>query len=702
MSSAEIDPIRARLVWILSLTGAIILGVAGCRTDGSHTSVKPDAGDYRKTALEIDYPDVTPTRYDEVAGPMAPRTIAEHAQVQYRDISLEEAIRLGLRYSKVMIDLGGTVLRSPDTTRTTFDPAVQETDPQFGVEAALAAFDAQFNATLSAQRNDQQYNNQFVGNLGLFTQNYDLFQAAITKQAATGSQFTVRQNIDFDHNSNLGNLFPGGAWDLYYEADVRHPLLRRSGVEYNRIAGPNGQPGVYNGVLVARIRTDISLADFEIGVRDLVSNVENAYWDLYFAYRDLDTKIRARDLALETWRRVYALYRTGRRGGEAEKEAQAREQFFSFEELVQNALAGRPLEGTRTNNGTSPGTFRAIPGVYLAEKRLRLITGLPPNDRCLLRPADEPPLAPVSFEWSCIASEAMVSREELRRQRWQIKSRELELVAAKNFLLPDLDFVGMYRWRGFGTKLADFGTNLPPFDNAFDSLTSENFQEWQAGLEFSMPLGFRQGHAAVRNAQVRLVQAHAILREQERQVANDLSIALGELDRAYTVLQTEISRVIAAKHQLEALQAAYDADKVDFYVVLDAQRRFAEAESQYYQARVEYVIALRNVHYEKGSLLSYCGVVLSETRSPEKAYVDAAQHQRQRLFQLPTDYRFDRPNIVSPGPVHPSNGNMSSVGPAGQVPTSAPPSPAVRPGPDQPPPETLPPGPTDTAPAPGA
>jgi len=79
--------------------------------------------------------------------------------------------------------------------------------------------------------------------------------------------------------------------------------------------------GVYNGVLIARVRTDVSLADFEIGIRNLLSNVENAYWDLSYAYRDLDTKVRARDTALESWRRVHALYRTGRRGGEAEKEA---------------------------------------------------------------------------------------------------------------------------------------------------------------------------------------------------------------------------------------------------------------------------------------------------------------------------------------------------------------------------------------------
>ena len=36
------------------------------------------------------------------------------------------------------------------------------------------------------------------------------------------------------------------------------------------------------------------LTEFELGVRNLISNVENAYWDLYFAYRDLHAKIVAR------------------------------------------------------------------------------------------------------------------------------------------------------------------------------------------------------------------------------------------------------------------------------------------------------------------------------------------------------------------------------------------------------------------------
>ena len=47
-----------------------------------------------------------------------------------------------------------------------------------------------------------------------------------------------------------------------------------------------------------RVNAEIEMAEFEIGLRDLLSNVENAYWDVYFAYRDLQVKLQARNDAL--------------------------------------------------------------------------------------------------------------------------------------------------------------------------------------------------------------------------------------------------------------------------------------------------------------------------------------------------------------------------------------------------------------------
>jgi hypothetical protein len=311
---------RVRLAWAAVLAGTAVLVLPGCLVRRETTRVPAVSQlDFSQRALETEYPDVESATAEQVGGPGNPRSIEDHDKLKYRDITLQEAIQLALEHSQVMIDLGGTVLRSPDTMRTTFNPAVQETDPQFGVEGALSAFDAQFATSLLFERNDRRYNNRFVGNLGFFDQEFNVFRAEITKRAVTGSQFTARKTVDFDRNNNLGNQFRQGAWDAYVEGEVRHPFLRGGGVEFNRIAGTSGQAGVYNGVLIARVRTDISLADFQIGVRDLLANVENAYWDLYYAYRDLDTKIRARDSALETWRRIHALYRTGRRGARPRK-----------------------------------------------------------------------------------------------------------------------------------------------------------------------------------------------------------------------------------------------------------------------------------------------------------------------------------------------------------------------------------------------
>jgi len=45
----------------------------------------------------------------------------------------------------------------------------------------------------------------------------------------------------------------------------------------------------------------------------------------------------ARDLALQNWRIVRAKYETGTVGGETEKEAQAREQYFFYREQLEQA-----------------------------------------------------------------------------------------------------------------------------------------------------------------------------------------------------------------------------------------------------------------------------------------------------------------------------------------------------------------------------
>jgi hypothetical protein len=566
--------------------------------------------------------------YQESFGPMD-IDVQTLTPEQFHGMSLQDCISFGVANSKLMRDLGVTVLRTPQVLASTVDPAVVYSDPRIGEEAALSAFDANFFASSIYDHNDRGYNNNFFGVNGLFRQDLSTTQLGVSKRSANGGLFTLRDVKVFDRNNQQSNRFPSNSsWDTFLEAQVRQPLLLGAGTEFNRIAGPGAMPGQLNGVLLARVRTDISLVDFERSVRDFVAEIENAYWDLYFAYRDLDSKIQARDQAIVTVERIEA-----RKLGSVDKE-QALEQLWRFESDVVDSLNGRVLDGTRSNNGSTGGTFRGTGGVRISERRLRLILGMPINDRRLLYPSDQPSLAQLDFDWENSISDAMVNREELRRQRWVIKQRELELIANRNFLKPQLDAIAAYRLRGFD---AQFNT---PFDN--------DFQEWSLGLDYLMPVGYRRGHAAVRNTQLALAREAQVLVEQERAVHFGLSNAINESRRAFENLVIQKSRYESVENQIEALRARVEKGQVEqVFVLLEAQRRRLDALIRYHQSAVEYQLAVRNVNLERGTLLTYCNVFLNETPSSDfiasqgiqrvgSQDTTTAPHHRDSVISTPT------------------------------------------------------------------
>ena len=645
------DPARARALrgFAQTLRVVLIIGliapVAACRSD---RKVEVPQQPYIQAATAIEYPDLD--RPVESAAPLTvqPVSLTTPALEEFRDLTLEEAIHIGLSNSKVFRDLGGLIVRSPSIARSTFDPALQETDPRFGPEAALAAFDATFAASLFYEKNDRALNNEFFGGgTRLLRQDAAVLQAQLAKRTPFGGQFALKHRVGYDRNNAPGNRFPS-AWDINFEAEYRQSLLRGAGIDFGRIAGLSQTPGVYNGILIARTNTDVSIADFQTSVRDFVSDIENAYWDLYFAYRDLDAKVAARNAALATWRRVQALNERGRVGGEADKEAEAREQYFRFQEEVENALTGKLVDGTRTYNGSPGGTFRSTGGVHVTERRLRFLLGLSQNSYELLRPMDEPTRARIVFDWELSLQEGLTKRSELRRQKWMIKRRELELLASRNFLLPQLDVVALHRWRGFGQDFVGYDDPMR-FGNAWGNLVTGDFQESQLGVELAFPFGNRQAHAGVRNAEFLLARDRALLREQENRVVHDLSNAVADVDRAYHVMLTVYNRRQAAQDRVDALQAAFEADKTPLNLVLDAQRRYAASMSSYFQALVEYNTAIKNVHFEKGTLLEYSGVHLSEGPWPGKAYEDAIEMLDHRIELEGSHLPHHR--VISNGPI---------------------------------------------------
>lgn len=534
--------------------------------------------------------------------PMTLRTWEEFGTTSFRDVSLEEAMAIALQNATVLRDLGASVIRSPAQVATQQTQAAASLDPQVSAEAALAAFDAQFYAFGSWENNDRRFNNRFFGGgANSFKQDVHDYVFQISKRTATGAELAIRNVIDYDANNATGNRVDS-AWQTQFHLEARQPLLQGAGLQFNRIAGPASRPGLYNGVLIAKVNQDITNAAFEQGMRDYMSDVINAYWDLYFAYRDVDAKRDAMERSLKTWRSYEAQRTSNRKSGAAE--ALAREQYYRFQGELQDAIAGKLAQRTQNNNASSGGAFAGVGGVQAAERRMRLLIGLPLSEGMLLRPTDEPSRAPVHFDWDSIAVEAIALRSELQQQRLKIKRREMEVIAARNYLMPNLDLVTIYRMRGLDKRLAGD-------DSAFGDLGTFDTQEYEANIELKLPIGFRQGHLAVRHAQMELARDRAILKEQERQILHDLAAVVAEADRAIAQAETNLNRYFAASDALETLEASQEAGMpVSFEQLLDAQRRVSESQTKYAQSLVEYSIAIKNVQYEKGTLLKSSDVLL--------------------------------------------------------------------------------------------
>lgn len=591
--------------WLSAVAGFLLLGGLGLLVGCRATQAIPETVGNR-----TDHVDRLMAKVDAGAPPeslvtpaIEPLTVLQPddlATATYRDLTLQQVLNQAMSSSEVLRDLNATVLRAPEQVTTDESPGLVQTDPQLGVEAALSAFDAQLTAVGTWQNNDRRFNNRFFGGgANAFKQDVHDYVLQLSKRTATGAQISLRSITDYDANNATGNLTPS-AWQTQLHAEVRQPLLQGGGLAFNRIAGPAALPGVYNGVLIAKTNSDISNAEFREDARDYLSNVINAYWDLYFAYRDVDAKQEAVDRSLETWRSYDAQKASNRRGGSAE--ALAREQYYRFQSELQDAIAGKLIQRTQVDNSTSGGTFAGVTGVLAAERRLRLLIGMPLADGELLRPIDEPLSAPLIFDTQSLSVDALRMRSELQQQRLLIKRRELELIAAKNFLLPTLDLVTTYRLRGLGKDLAGS-------DSAFNELGTGDYQEYEAGVEFRLPVGFRQAHAAVQHAKIQVARERSVLREQERQITHDLMAVIAETDRAYAQMETNLNRYLAAKDALDALEANRKAGlPISLEQLLDTQRRLNESQTRYHLAMTEYMIAAKNVYFESGTLLENCQV----------------------------------------------------------------------------------------------
>ncbi|RPI81511.1 MAG: TolC family protein, partial [Planctomycetaceae bacterium] len=527
-----------------------------------HYFGKAELTEYEPVQLRIESPEATEAIPEAAAGLLPPRTIADRSRDATWDMTLAEAIQLSLVNNRVartrndFLSPGNTILQNSEGVVTVYDPAIRETGVLFGtrgVESALSAFDPLFQTNLSYGNADTIQNNPIASG-GIpegrtLKQEISQFTTGISKTFAYGAQVGVSQNWNYTHSNQLFQLFPS-VFTGNLQFNYAQPLWAGSGTEYTRIAGPlntnvQGLSGVNQGVIIARINTDISLAEFEQQVRLMVFDVETLYWDLYQAYRNYDSLVLARDAALKTWRTVQSKSRSGLVGGGKAEEAQAREAYYEARARAETARGGPAGRGGEQ-------------GILGLELQLRRICGLPSNDGRVIRPIDDPSLSQIVHDWhSCLAT-AFARRSELRKQRWIVKSNELQLRAAKSQAAPQLNLISSYQLNGFGNHL--FGPNGEPgttgaeLQSAYRTQFQGDQTSWNVGVQFSAPLGLRNALVQVRNHELRVIKSQAVLATQEIEVSHELAGTFQAVEYWYQNMETNYNRREAAMQNIEAVQ----------------------------------------------------------------------------------------------------------------------------------------------------
>lgn len=657
---------------IASLT--LVFAQSGCSTTGKTAISDLDYFDGEKPLhhfkahnTAIEHPLVDNQTTDAVRTTEAPRSLDRRVDDEVREFTLEDAVLTALSRNQIVETsaLGGAgatrVLQAPESVSTVYDSAIQETGVLFGrrgLEAALSDFDARWSTSMGWGKDRRITHQSAPFSIGSETA---AFRTGIDKVLSSGGSVGVFHSWDY-----LGSAFGSPLYPSTYNgalgAQVRQPLLAGAGTEFTRVAGPvrpgfGAIAGVSQGVVIARINQDITLADFEIAVRNGLRDIENAYWDLYLAYRIYDTTVATHQSAFQTWREARTKVEVGTL--KLADELQARDRFYETRAQLELALNA----------------------VYNSEAALRRLIAMPMNDGTVLRPVTEPAKAEFKADWEACLVDGLSKRTELRRQKWQIRSLQLQLDAARSLVRPQLDAVGSYAVNGFGDKLISANGS-----SGYGSMTGQDLDSWSMGLEMSIPIGLRQSRSQARNYELQLARANAILAAQERSIAHDIATSIQDVAAAWAAAESNLNRMLAAEKRVELLEAEREVGTTTLDLVLRAQASLAEAEAAYYRQVINYNKAITSLNLATGNLLDSNGVQLAEGSWHPDATHDARLRALARTHAKPNEHLHAEPKefawpsnvgTVERTPINPSS-------PASAPPPAPPVAPLANPAPAPP------------------
>ena len=509
-----------------------------------------------------------------------PRTVLDpRPETPEWALSLDEAIRIALERSRVVRVLAG--ITAVNSGQTIYDAAITQTT----IDQALARFDAVLaqNNTWSRTNTPSASNDPTDFTRSIITgRPVESYQSnlSLTKTNVFGGQLGlnyIENPIRFPNaNGSANPLFPGLGIPLNPQTtrnvslNYTQPLLQGGGYRVNMAP-----------VVIARLNTEVSFFQYKDSVQEMVRGVIEAYWTLVQARTDVSARTKQVEQSKEAFDRAKARLKAG--FADSGEVAQAEVAYTQFRASLIVAEAA-----TLTREGA-----------------LRNILGLPPSDDRRIVPVSVPTTIRMPFEWESLVRLAEQRRPDIIELKIIIEAEQQRLLQAENQTLPKLDAVAQYRWNGLNGTMPN---------GEFLSTQAGKFTDWTLGINFSVPLGLRQGRALVRQEKLLIEKDRANLDQALHAAIHELTATVRDLDSAYAQYKAYKEMRAAAQVNLD-LQLNKFRTGVNLYLnVLQAINDLGNAINLEAGALLTYNISLATLERRTGTILDSHGLVFHEER----------------------------------------------------------------------------------------
>ena len=447
----------------------------------------------------------------------------------------------------------------------------------------MGIFDPLAEASLLRSHTETPATSQLVG-ANVSTRDATDFSTRITQLAPTGGVFSLGLAVDRT-SQNSTFFFVNPAYTSGLTFSFSQPLLRNFGRDSTTWL-----------IRTSRNSRDASYQTFVRSVQGTVNAVEQAYWDLIYALRNLEVKKEARTLSAELNRITKIKIDVG-------------------------SLA--PIDIVQTEVGIATAEQEIIIAEGLigdAQDRLKRLLNFDPAKWAIpIVPTDE-----LRAEQPAVAVEdglkrALVERPEILATQYNVDSDRIRYEFWRNQTRPALDLVGSYGYSGLGgtTTLRDEMGNIisrtrGDVGDSLQQIIDRDFKNWSIGLNFSYPILNRRARGQRGAALYTWEASKASLNALEQNILLEVRAAARDIETARrSTVAAQKARGLAERN-LDAERKKFENGMTTSFQVLQITNDLSAARTIELQSLAVYRKALSSYHYAVADILEWKGIKIED------------------------------------------------------------------------------------------